>query len=71
MSWTPILLIVRLSIFYVTCNNLPDYGSQLRNFVRTSEFADDLEEYMDDADFANAGDEQDQEKDEDDYDNEL
>ena len=40
---------------------MADYGSQLRNFVRTSEFADDLEEYMDDADFANAGDEWDQE----------
>ena len=42
-------------------NNLADYDSQLRHFVRTSEFADDLEEYMDDADFANAGDDWDQE----------
>ena len=60
----------------VTSNNLADYGN---HFVRTSEFVDDLEEYMDDADFANAGDEWDKETQdildsedvEDDYDNEL
>ena len=28
----------------VTSNNLADYGSQLRHFVRTSEVFDDLEE---------------------------
>ena len=37
----------------VTSNNLADYGRQLRHFVRTSEFVDDLEESMGDADFAN------------------
>ena len=43
----------------VTSNNLAGYGSQIRHFVRTSEFVDDLEDSMDDAglDFANAGDE--------------
>jgi len=47
----------------VTTNNLADYGSQLRHFIRTSEFVDDLEESMDDEDlgFLNAGDEWDQE----------
>ena len=60
---------------------MADYGSQLRHFIRTSEFVDDLEERMDDEDlgFANAGDEWDQEtqdildsvEDEADYENEL
>jgi hypothetical protein len=60
---------------------LADYVSQLRHFIRTSEFVDDLEESMDDEDlgFANAGDEWDQEtqdildskEDEADYENEL
>jgi hypothetical protein len=60
---------------------LADYGSQLRHYIRTSEFVDDLEESMDDEDlgFANAGDEWDQEtqdildseEDEADYENEL
>ena len=60
---------------------MADYGSQLRHFIRTSEFVDDLEESMDDEDlgFANAGDEWDQEtqdifeseEDEADYENEL
>jgi len=65
----------------VTTNNLADYGSQLRHFIRTSEFVDDLEDTMDDEDlgFVNAGDEWDQEtqdiidseEDEADYENEL
>ena len=33
----------------VTSNNLTDYGSQLRHFVRTSEFVVNLEYSMDDA----------------------
>ena len=47
----------------VTTNNLADYGSQLRHFIRTSEFVDDLEDTMDDEDlgFVNDGDECDQE----------
>jgi hypothetical protein len=60
---------------------LADYGSQLRHFIRTSEFLDDLEDTIDDKDlgFAKAGDEWDQEtqdildseEDEADYENEL
>ena len=58
-----------------------DYSSQLRHFIRTSEFLDDLEDTTDDEDlgFANAGNEWDQEtqdildseEDEADYENEL
>ena len=42
---------------------MADYGSQLRHFIRTSEFVDDLEDTMDDEDlgFVNDGDECDQE----------
>ena len=67
--------------FRVTSKNLADYSSQLRYFVRTSEFFDDLDDSMDDAglDFANAVHDWDQEtkdildseKDEDDNNNEL
>jgi hypothetical protein len=50
---------------------LADYGSQLRHFIRTSEFLDDLEDTIDDENlgFAKAGDES--EEDEADYKNEL
>jgi hypothetical protein len=60
---------------------LGDYGSQMRHFVRTSEFLDDLEDTMHDEEFgfAKAGDEWDHEtqnildsvEDEADYGNEL
>ena len=66
---------VMIRIYKTECK----FYSHLGHFVRTSEFVDDLEEYMDGADFANAGDEWDQEtqdildseEDEDDYDNQL
>ena len=60
---------------------MADYGSQLRHFIRTSEFLDDLEDTIDEENlgFAKAGDQWDQEtqdvldseEDEADYENEL
>ena len=44
----------------ITSNNILDYGSQLRHFVHNNEFVDDIEETMDDLDFADDGDEWDQ-----------
>ena len=60
---------------------MADYSSQLRHFIRTSEFLDYIEDTIDDEDlgFAKAGDQWDQEtqdvldseEDEADYENEL
>ena len=76
------LIACSFKYYGVTSNNLADYGNQLRHFVRTCEFVDDLEESVDDTSllgFADAGNEWDQETqdildsedEEDEYDNEL
>ena len=36
----------------ITSNNILDYGSQLRHFVQNNESVDDIEETMDDLNFA-------------------